>query len=230
MAKGLRRLAALGLCAFSTSGLAATLIEFRDGEGETSRIWIEGNVARMEDSEQPGYTLFDLDTGKFRAIDTSTKQVVDLDFGDDTDEGAGGAASADIALEDKGAGPIIAGYPTRRYVLTGDGEVCGTYFLSKKALAESGMRSMAEGLRKNAAPADDADAACDQAESYVVAQYGKLGIPLRELDMEGELVDEVTRIDPKAKTPAGGFAVPSGYKAVSMEQYIQQMMKKQQQK
>lgn len=134
---------------------------------------------------------------------------------------------ADVALEDKGEGPTVAGYPTRQYVLTGDGEICGTYFLSKKALADSGMRNMAESLRKNAAQSDDDDVACDQAETYAITQYEKLGIPLRELDVEGELVQEVTRIDPKAKTPAGGFAVPSGYKAVSMEQYIQQMMKQQ---
>lgn len=62
------------------------LVEFRDGDGGTSRVWIEGNVARLEDGEQPGYTLFDLKTGRFRAVDTATKPVVDLDFADDEEE------------------------------------------------------------------------------------------------------------------------------------------------
>ncbi|HEX5512985.1 MAG TPA: hypothetical protein VFY81_01175 [Gammaproteobacteria bacterium] len=220
----LRRLSAFVLCFTATPALAATLVEFGDGDGANSRIWIEGTTARMEDaSRRDGYTLIDFKSGRFTVVDPAAKQAVDLDFGKTT----ANDFSAKLALKDKGAGPSIAGYSTRRYVLTADGEVCGEYFLSKQALDDSNMRALLGYLRKNVAGSDDWDEPCDQADSYVASQYEKLGAPLRELDMDGELVQETIRIEKNAKLPVGGLVVPSGYRRVTMEQYLQQQMQRQ---
>lgn len=224
MTKGLRRSILFLLCALPTSTLAATLIESRDGSGELTQMWIEGDMARLQQPGKEGHMLMNLRHGRLYGVDDVRKQAMEIELGSSTAPAAAGKLEA--RLEDKGAGPKIAGYPTRHYLLTGAGEACGEYYLSKQALEHKDIRSMANSFRNMRTDAEASDAACDRAEHYAVTRFPELGFPMRQVSSEG-IQHEIVRIQPNAKAP-GSFTIPADYRRISMQQVMEEMLKQQQ--
>lgn len=231
MAKRLVPSTVAACCLLSSSAWGATLLEFHSGDGqETQKMWVEGELARVEGGGAPGsYSIFDMKNGRLYGIEPAQKHIVEYDLAPGTGKPTRSSGpTARVATEDKGTGPKLAGYATRHYLLTADGETCGEYFLSKDALADAGMRDVLGGLKRLSDAQEDGDGydPCDQAETYMIGEYLKLGLPLRQLDAEGELDHEIVRIEKNARMPAGGTALPKGYQRISMEQYVQQMMQR----
>lgn len=210
--------------------MAATLVEYRDGEDEPpTQMWIDGTTARFESPGQPGqYTVFDMKTGKSYGVDSNKRQIVEFDFGGETDEPRQ-APDFDIGLEDQGDGPTIAGYPTRHYLLVAEGEICAEYFLSKQAMKDAGLQAFTRALASMVQVDLEDPEPCDVADDQMSERYLDYGLPLREVDAEGELETEIVRIQRNAKLPAGGFSLPATYKRLTMEEFIQQQMNQQKQ-
>jgi len=231
--KPLNWLLAVTLSALALPAWSATLFEFRDSDGEKSKLWVEGKQARLDGSGEPGtYAVFDLSGGRIYGVNPARKEIVLFTpemLKSDTPKSA--APKFKVKLDDRGAGPNIAGYATRHYVVIGDDEECGQYFLSKDALKDGGDLVQAQNMLNKAwdSEFDDEDP-CDQAESELQRRIPSLGLPLRELDADGELVTEVTRIQKNAPLPQGGLDLPKGYKQVSLEDYVKRSIEQQQQK
>lgn len=224
MTNGLRRSILFLLCTLPGGALAATLIESRDGSGELTQMWIEGDMARFQQPGKEGHMLMDLRHGRLYGVDDVRKQAMEIDLGNSTAQTEAG--KLDARLEDKGAGPEIAGYPTRRYLLTGAGEACGEYFLSKRALEHKDIRRMADSFRNMPTDADASDAACDLAEHYAVTRFPELGFPMRQVSSEG-IQHEIVRIQANAKAP-GSFSIPADYRRITMQQMMEEMLRQQQ--
>lgn len=147
----------------------------------------------------------------------------------------GAAVAVDVKLVRKGAGPAIAGYPTDHYVVTANGKRCGEEFLSNKAMDDLKATAVASerfwqfGEESASGMGGARSDPCDLAGSQLGRSYRSSGIPLRVLGADGSLDMEVTRIVKNAAPPPGGFALPSGYAVIDMQQQMQDAMRQMQQ-
>ena len=222
---------ALSCCFLSLPAGAATLVEFSDGDS-VQKVWIEGKRLRIESAGDPNaYSIFDLSSGRLYGLSRQQHQIVEYDLSA-ADAGATEAATrtTEIEFEDHGHGPRLTGYKTRRYVLKGDGTVCGEFFLSQEALADAGMEDALGSLRRITAGAHGSGNgydACDQAGAYVIGAYLKLGLPMRQLGADGKLVQEIVGIRQNAPLPPGGTELPGDYQRISMQDYVRQVLQRQ---
>jgi len=210
---------------YSASLGAATLIEFLDSEGETSKMWIDGAKMRMDTSE--GYSLTDWKMRKMYFVSTEEGMVMDMSSFLATTPAKGETRKSVTADAKKmGSGPEVAGYKTIHYKISVEGQHCMDVFLSARAMedlaAKEVMQWMQElanmGMEEEATrwsdPCDDADQGMD---------YVKLGFPMRTIQVDDGQTDEVTAIVLNASLPEGGFDLPKGMQVMDMGQMMQYM-------
>jgi hypothetical protein len=156
-------------------------------------------------------------------VNPDERSVMDLSGFLNSSAGTGTGSSVTTELKRKGNGPRIAGYDTVEYEMLADDRSCGVIFGSQAALKK--VDEFAEVFSKMAArgsavasqfgvPQDPCIAAAGQSPEMLK----RTGLPLRSLDKNGALQNEVIRIDTNAQLPANAFSVPPDYARQDMAQ------------
>lgn len=218
----------------ASNALADVQFTIRDGEGRTSTFSSNGKMARIEDKQMPGYVIIDHASGEFNMVDTERGEIMK------TSMGKGGVVANDskisVKLKDKGGGPKIAGYSTRKYELIANGESCGTIYASRKLLKNKNvraifesMRSMQQHTRSMRGGMSGMMSVCDQANMQQADVIESSGVPMRMIDQNGKLESEVLAVDTNKKFAASHYALPSRMKVVDMSDKMNQATQETQQ-
>jgi len=226
-------LAAIAL-AFVTSAQADVLITIKDGKGRTSAFSSDGKMARIEDRQMPGYVIIDYQSGEFFMVDSKRKEIMRTVI-----EGgsvAEGGSTVSVSLKDKGGGPKIAGYLTRKYEMNANGERCGTVYASSKllqnkdvqALFES-MRNMQQFSRNMTGGMGGTISVCQQANMQLADVIESSGAPMKVIDENGKLMSEILAVDANKKFPANHYKLPAGMEVVDMTDRMNQATQQTQQ-
>jgi len=210
-----------------------TLIESVDQDGETVTTRFEGTMLRADMPQSGSYMLFDLKKEKAYAVDESEHMVMDLSpqmWGKNRDTAGGTANQPKARLVKQGKGPTIAGYPTVHYkVMVGD-KSCGDEYLSSQAMSEANMREFGEAISRMAEQQDQMsdDMAgmtrdpCDSADHSIYEAYLKHGMPLRSVNKDGAVDNEVKRIRTNVSISEDYFKLPKDYPVMTMDEMMQQ--------
>jgi hypothetical protein len=219
----------------SGTALADVQITIKGDKGRNSTFSSNGEMARIEDKQMPGYVIIDYASGDFYMVDTERGEIMR------TSVGKGGVAvnesKISINLKDKGDGQTIAGYSTRKFEMIANGETCGTIYASSKLLKNNEVRAIFDSMRsmqqfsRNMTRGMRGMSVCQQANLQLADMIESSGAPMRMLDQNGNLLSEVVAVDTKKKFAASHYALPPGMKVVDMsdkmnqaEQETQQMM------
>lgn len=205
---------------------AATLLEYKESEGETMRIWFQGAKMRME--SEGGYMLMDWDASKMYVVSLEEGIAMDMShvMGAQPKGGAGGNMPEAVATK-VGGGPEIAGYDTVHYKISVEGEHCQDIYVSRKAYKDLKAERLFDRIQKLA----DADmeemnqwsTPCDYADRGL--DFAEIGFPMRTEYADSGESEEVRRIVPDAGQPEGGFDVPAGLEVMDMSQMMQFMQR-----
>ncbi len=220
----------------SGTALADVQITIKGDKGRNSTFSSNGEMARIEDKQMPGYVIIDYASGDFYMVDTERGEIMR------TSVGKGGAgvneSKISVTLKDKGGGQKIAGYSTRKFEMIANGETCGTIYASSKLLKNNEIRAIFESMRNMQQFSRNMTrgmsgimSVCQQANMQLADMIESSGAPMRVLDQNGNLQSEVLAVDTKKKFAASHYALPSGMKVVDMSdkmdastQQTQQMM------
>ena len=120
-------------------------LQIRDLTGRSSTISGNGQLVRI-DAERNGYVLIDNRAGEFLMVDENRGQIMksSLGKGGVVVTGEGGV---EVSFKSTGGGPKIAGYATRAFSYSANGQNCGTIYASSRLLEDQGVRSMFESMR-----------------------------------------------------------------------------------
>lgn len=224
---------ALMSIAFCGQVLADVKLVVKDFRGQSSTISSNGEKARIESGQMPGYAIVDYSSGEFLMVNPERGEVVRMSV-DDQDASIG-AAGLDVSLKDRGGGQKIAGYLTRKYEIIAEGESCGTVYASKKLLQNGSVNAMFDSMRamqglvgKISGGMSGLLSVCQRASLYVGNAMGSAGAPMKLLDAEGNLLSEVVSVDSDTKVSAGYYEIPAGMKVVSMDQMMNQAIQQMQ--
>ena len=217
MRTGMILVALLTSVAWGGSTLAVTLVETESG-GERVVTYLSGAKMRSESPSMQGYVLMDLKERTYYMVNPEQGMVMDMSglLQQKRTAGKQGEAVA-VIFEERGAGPVIAGYPTRHFLVSANGQQCLEMFVSRQAMEDVGSSELL-------ALADDLDqesgfggGPCATPKLHDADFFREHGYPLREIAADGT-VTEVVRILPDAPAPPGGFDLPPGYPVRSMDQ------------
>lgn len=221
------------LVAVSSGVWSATLIKFKDDSaGVSSEVWVSGSKARISMPEGGGYMIMDLKEHRQYMVSVAEKRVVDMtDMSEQMKNMPGRGASEnplplDLKVEKKGGGPKIAGFATERYIVSVAGKVCFEEFLSESALRAGDVKKFTDAMSvmsDNVSGGSDGTP-CDRAEAEMAQRYGKLGVPLRSVDAQGNVIHEVIELNTAFEAPAGAFGFPPGFQRTTLEEMMREMM------
>lgn len=224
----------LMVCVF-TQAQADTQITVRDKSGSTSTFSSNGKSARMDDNQRPGYVLINFDKNQFNMIDPERREIMEMS----TMPGNKSKVKTEnvtVRLINKGSGPLIAGYKTRKYLIQANGKNCGTVYGSRKVLALKGIEDIFNALSQLQRQSQTMAGAfrgsrddCEQADLQMSDSIKTTGAPLRMLDQHGQLENEVTSINTRASHPAAFYQPPAGYRVTNMQQQMDQTRQQNQQ-
>jgi len=209
------------------AALADVQITIKGDKGRNSTFSSDGKMARIEDKQMPGYVIIDHASGDFYMVDPQRGEIMK------TSMGKGGVAANDskitVKLKDKGGGPKIAGYSTRKYELIANGESCGTIYASRKLLKNNNvraifdsMRSMQQHTRSMRGGMSGMMSVCDQANMQQADVIESSGVPMRMIDQNGKLESEVLAVDTNKKFAGNHYALPADMKVVDMSDKMNQ--------
>lgn len=233
MTRSFRPLAALAVCLVSNASLGAAVIEMREADGSVSTMTVEGLKARQQVGEQQ-YIIMDMAAEKFWSVDQTARHIIDMSAAPEAEVSANAPVQArpqaQAELVRQGKGPLIAGFPTEHYqIVTPSGRICSDTYLSLPALRAAGMSdfmrafsafNLKQKAQYQAAGADYEP--CEDAHGTAMARYPELGMPLRTVDTDGFLRQEVVRIQAEAPLPKRHFDLPEGFKTLTLEQFLRQ--------
>ena len=223
----IKKLMLIGILSTPSLVSAALMMENRDADGEISRIYIEGNKARIEMPTENAYMVMDVQQRTMKMVSHRERTVMDFSdmFKDQKQAGQSGTKQKiDSRLVSKGVGPKIAGYETEEYEIRANDQYCGSTFVSVEALKQGDLKRFGSMLEKmsGAALSNMDNMMGGQMQSFmppcVIASEQQmdrlmnLGIPMRVIDENRQLESEVTRFDKNAKLPAKAFDIPADYK------------------
>jgi len=212
---------------FTSPLLAATLVEIKS-EGTVSRIYSDGKKARME-ADKGNYTIIDPNTATAYSVMDSERQVMKLEL---SGGGKSDTSKANVKIENKGKGPEIAGYTTRKYDFFVNGQFCGSLYNSKKAMKDAKLEplytfiqaissKMLELSRQLSVQHDP----CIQANTTLTEKALELGLSLKSVEKTGVVSSEIIKIEKRAKLPKGAFTVPADYKVIDVNKMHNSMQK-----
>lgn len=215
---------------FSWSSIiyADTLVQIKTEDGNISKIMSNGKMTRISMAPEPGYILINHANQNMHMVIPEEKTIMNMSA-DMTKKTA--PVKVNIKIKEIGKGPKIAGYSTKKYAVTADGQDCGMIYGSKKALKNTDINNIFNALNKMMenqsqmmGGMSEMMDACDRADMSSLADQGKIaGLPLRTTDRNGALTSEVLSIDSKANLPATNYELPSDYKMTSMAEEMQNM-------
>ena len=208
--------------------VAATLIEQAgDANNPPTKMWLKGMKMRADVGKTGQYMLVDMGKKKMYVVDPAKKMA--LDNSQMFAQGPANTAGLKVQVKHLGGGPVIAGYKTQKYSTHVNGQQCDQVFVSKKAMIDTGMQNMMEAMSSMGNnPFGGQQTLCERADGLFAKRMKKLGIPLGAVK-NGKVEKHFTRIVTNATPPASGFTLPKGYKVLTMQQFMMEMMKKQMQ-
>lgn len=235
----MRKPSRLWYCVLAGAACAATargdiLIEGTNATGQASRVTIGAGMARIDGPDPALYMLLDLSSRRVLAVNARDGFAMDLAsprprHSEHAQTAAGGIAEPRVRLEEAGAGPDIAGYPTRHYrVMIGDTH-CRDEYLASAPLDQADIRRFVELM---AAASEDRDhrvltlltepeRLCEVADDLIDDHYPRLGIPLRSTDRDGRVTHEITQIRLDAPTRPALLELPGDYPVLTRAQVLE---------
>ncbi len=228
-----KMLTALIVLAASGAAMADVQLEIRDFRG-ASIASSNGQKARFEDANTPGYVIIDFTSGQMLMVDPARNEAMAASVQGQPADGGGGGI--EVSLKDKGGGQKIAGYSTRKYVFRAAGRKCGTVYASKKlfnnrdvrALFES-MRSMQRASRSMMGSMGGMMSECQRANLQLADSMESVGAPMKILDENGRVISEITRVHIGKSLPAGHYELPAGTRVVDMQEMSNRALQQSQQ-
>jgi hypothetical protein len=215
-----------------SSAMADIQMSVSDGDGGNSIFSSNGQKTRIEGGSMPGYVIIDSASGELFMVDPNRDQIL-------TTRMAGGSAddaAVEISLKDKGGGRKIAGYLTRKYELTANGNSCGFVYASQELLQNPEVLAVFEAMRglqglsrMMTGGLGDLLTDCQRAGMQLGEVAQSSGAPLRVVDEKGKLVSEVRSVDTGQKFPGNHYELPTGIPVVDMTEQMGQAMEQNQQ-
>lgn len=225
--------ATAALLTLSLPGHSAVMIEMKDSQG-MSRIYADGARGHMEMSGGNEYMVINGNDNTYYMVSPDEKSVMDMSGFMQNAPASGPKGSVKTELNRKGKGPEIAGYSTIEYDMLANGKHCGVIFGSRDALDE--VNEFAEVFSKMAARGSEMASQFGMPQDPCVAAAAespemlkKTGLPMRSLDENGVLQNEVVRIDTHAKLPENAFRIPPDYQRQDMAQMQREAQEQMQQ-
>ena len=220
-------LAALTLLFAAAAVSADTVIEFRY-DSQHSQFLTNGKHARINTRNSEEFMLVDFASKTIYSVDPAKKQVFNYS---NSMPSITGFEPPKIRVDVKpaGKGPQIAGYETRKYRLSADGDYCGTIYASRDAVKGTAveslfdtLKSMGESHLKSLGGFAAIIPACQMARIRLTEKLAYIGAPMRVIDIEGKVESEITRIVKNARVEPASYSIPKGYAAVSIDERIEQ--------
>lgn len=225
---------------------AASMIESRDGQGNLTQIYLQGDKARIEMPNNQGFAVMDVRNKTMQIVMHRQRIVMDMSNymkGKAQNSSQTSGQYIDSYLKSKGLGPKIAGYETEEQEVYADGQYCGSVFVSVRAMNELDLRRFARALENMGEQIQQNVTAvtgmkmnqmidpCTQAEKSLLDQLVNTGFPLKSIDKNKRTESVVTRLVRNSQLPANAFVIPQHYQRSSptkmMQDAMQQMQKTQ---
>jgi hypothetical protein len=243
----------VGIVSASVCGasFAATVVE-RSQMETTQKITLDEDDVRINSPDPNFYTLMDLDKGKAYMVNTKEKRIVEMDIigtppklpqdmmpawqRSQPPQDRREPPPVKAELVEKGNGPEIAGYPTVKYQVKANGQVCSENYFSKKAAQVpyikgwiKAMYDMTNSRKMKGMPVHP----CQKAHDDLEAESMKLGFPMKSVVKIGKRGDdkvrfEIIRIKTDVDVSADTFTLP-GYDVISEQEMIAEGQAKMQQ-
>lgn len=217
---------ALAFMITTTAVSADTVIEFIN-ENNKSQFLTNGKVARINTRGNDEYMLVNFKTNTIYSVTPETKQIINLSNSIPSVSGVK-PPSIRLSIKPEGRGPKIAGYNTRKYSLSANGEYCGSIFASKDALKGTAiesmlgtMKTMADNHRKSLGGFAAVIPVCQMARIQLAEKLPQIGAPMRTTDKKGQIETEITMILKNAGVDAHNYSLPPGYEKVAMGEKIE---------
>lgn len=216
---------------------AASMIESRDDNNETTTMLIDGNKARIETSGNDGYLVMDVATKSLKMVINEFQAI--LDMSDIFTQPPAHTTTAegnfiDTYTESKGLGPKIAGYETEEYEIFANDKYCGSAFVSIRAVQDTGLRKFA-GIFQNLSGHIEKKMSglsiplqqpvCEIAFQKLTDKIQTIGFPLRTTNQSKQLTSEVIQINTRSKLPANAFNIPAHYKTTTASEMMKNAAK-----
>lgn len=213
----------------ATAVSADTVIELKNEDNKTQFL-TNGKMARINTRGNDEYMLINFKTKTIYAVTPETRQIVNVSNSMPSLSGVK-PPSIRLSIKPVGGGPKIAGYNTRKYRLSADGEYCGAIYASKDALRGTAiesmfdtMKTMADNHRKSLGGFAAAIPACQMAKIQLAEKLPEIGAPMRTTDKKGHIDTEITMILKNAGVDPHNYSFPPGYKKVSMGEKIEKAL------
>ena len=233
----MKKLLTLMLLIPSLSAMAADLIESRDGQGNRSTFYIEGDRAHIEMPQQQGYMVLDVNNNSMKAVIHKQRAVMDMSDLLASDAAGSSGQQVDADARSKGPGPKIAGYETKQYDIYANGQYCGSTFVSVNAVRDLGLKKFARAMQTMNSSIQNTVTGitgtgmnrllgpCEQAEMQLSDRIQDIGFPLRFINQNRQLVSEVTKISRNVRLPANAFKIPADYRVMNPNKMMKDAMK-----
>ncbi len=223
------------LTVLGTVALADTVIKDKTPDGGEGTISIHDGWARMDSDQSQEYQIWDLNKGVLYAVSPAERRIMEMKPGEH--QGAQPGVAVKLEMKKVGKGPKIAGYSTEEYLVMANGKQCGKEYISKRAAKNADIQHLLDNTSKLAdlAMMPRAMMGMSNTDPCVLADmdksdhFKKLGIPLKSIDADGQVDNEIVSIDTKAKLDAKLFALPSDYERTNMQKMMGEAMQQMQQ-
>ncbi|MDM8557453.1 hypothetical protein [Candidatus Parabeggiatoa sp. HSG14] len=239
----------VGICGTSW---AATVVERRDTQGNKQKLTMNEQQARLESPKTLNfYTLINLEEEKVYLVNDKKKRIVKMDIiGKPPKPPKNMPLPRNMPkppwgkfmraqLIQKGKGPIIAGYFTKRYEIRAYGKaqgnkwdkVCSDNYFSKRAFEIVGFKKFLEAMyqmsnsRKpniKGMPIHP----CQQAHDELEIESRKFGIPMKSVikgnNRNDKVRHEIVNIKTDVKVSTDFFVLPEHYKMITEQEMIKE--------
>jgi len=216
------------------NAFADVQITVKDGFGGNSTFSSNGQLVRIDGQKMDGFIVIDYASGDFFMVDSKQGEVKQASL--DQIDATQGAAPLSITLENKGGGPKIAGYLTRKFEMIVSGEGCGTVYASSKLLQNRDVRAIFESMRnmqefssRIMGGMSGIMPVCQRANMQLADVIESSGAPLRVVNKGGKMLSEVLTVVTDKKYAADHYALPAGMKVVDMTEQMNQATQQTQQ-
>lgn len=206
---------------------ADTLIKIKTEDGSISEIQSNGKSTRLSMAPEPGYVLINHSNNNMYIVMPEERTILNMKA---EKSPAIPPAKLDVKIRELGKGPTIAGYATKKFNLTADGQDCGTIFGSQQALNNSDINKVFVAVNEIMASQNQMTGgmspmkdACEQADMDLLGQTKMTGLPLKTLDANGALTSEVISINTREKFSDKNFDLPPDYTITTMAEMMQDM-------
>ena len=221
---------AAAVLAWPITLLADTVIELKSNS-EAATFMSNGKKARINTSDKSDYMIVDFASNTIYSVMPDERQIINLNQSV-PELSSNEAPEVKLAFIPVGDGPVVAGYATKSYRYSADGEDCGTIHASKAALDGTSigsmldaMNDMAENARKALGGFAAAIPPCQQASVSMGSQVSRIGAPLQILDAHGKVQRTINKISKNVTVDASVYDLPADYQSASMADKISDAQK-----